>query len=61
MLPGGSLETVGQVQQFGLEMIEAETSIIVIPGLGLRILRVIECTAHASGHIEGARHPEQAQ
>lgn len=41
-LAGGSLETVGEVQQFGLEVIEAKTFVVVVALFRFGILWVVQ-------------------
>ncbi len=60
-LAGGCLESVRQVQQLGLEMVEAKTFVIVLPVLRLRILWIVQRAAHTSGDVKGARHAEHAK
>lgn len=60
-LTGGRLETVRQVQQLGLEMIEAKALVVVVPFFRLWVQRVVQRTAHAPGNVEGTRHAEHAK
>lgn len=60
-LAGDGLETVGEVQQFGLEMIEAKTRVIVIALFRFGILRVVERRTHAPGDVESAGDAEHAE
>ena len=60
-LTGEGLEAVCQVQQLGLEMIEAKALVIVFPRFRFRVLWVIQRAAHATGDVKSARNAEHAK